>query len=891
MAFGQTSPTPETSTFEFTEPQVARYHVPPPSPLGDVRKSFHSAVWLKAWRRDNTTNYVEFSNRIVLEVRAGTSLAALIDGTSLKVSRPLASHLAILEAPDTWTALNQAQRLAKDPRVTACYPIARRPKQLFGRYAPRLNDPFFFQTDHPNSDWQPYLENRDSSGMQLGVDLNVRAAWAISRGHDITLALADNGVDLDHPDLAPHSEAALHFNFLTGETNGLPAGPSSNHGTAVAGIAAAVGNNGIGISGVAPSARLASWVLFNASDRFAISDEALMDMFQYKSNIVSIQNHSWGNDGIEQLRFTSIEDLAISNAVTFGRHGRGIVMVRAGGNGRLGGNNANDDNYPSDPRAIAVAAVRFDGRVARYSTPGACILVAAPSGDMPALGAADETTPCTSNSPNLLTTDRRGPDGFSIGAATDETANYTFGSAGFSGTSASSPQIAGTAALILSANTNLTYRDVQQILVHTSRHFDFADPDLTTNGAGFGVSHNLGFGVPDAGFAVALAKRWPNRPPLTNAVFVATNSMVIPDLGLRVLVEGANVPSSLQSIVALPGMAPHSDVATASLPVVDIGTTTNGIQVDLNGRAALIQRGGNFFCEKLSLAATAGASFAIVFNNRDVDARILMGATEFSPIPGVFISQTDGEALRRFVSTNSSARAQLRLTPVQYSFAVKESLLCEHVAVRIDTDHTARGDLRITLVSPQGTRSVMQTLSTDKSPGPIDWTYHSTHHFYESSVGTWTINISDEDINGTGQVKRISLLISGVPIIDSDADGLDDRWELDHFQTLAFGPQDDPDQDGYNNAREQIIQSNPKANDVPFQLDLSLWDEKLARLSWPSSTNTVYQIKIGSNSGTPLALATNLPGRFPETEWFVPYTNLTSQFFGVQAVPLNPAPR
>jgi len=64
----------------------------------------------------------------------------------------------------------------------------------------------------------------------------------------------------------------------------------------------------------------------------------------------------------------------------------------------------------------------------------------------------------------------------------------------------------GLAALILSANTNLTYRDVQQILILSARHFDFADPDVATNGAGLKMSHNLGFGIPDAGVAVNLAR-------------------------------------------------------------------------------------------------------------------------------------------------------------------------------------------------------------------------------------------------------------------------------------------------------------------------------------------------------------------------------------------------
>src|SRR5690606_1297074 len=134
-----------------------------------------------------------------------------------------------------------------------------------------------------------------------------------------------------------------------------------------------------------------------------------------------------------------------------------------------------------------------------------------------------------------------------------ELSDYVYNSLGFSGTSAAAPEISGIAALILSANTNLTYRDVQQILIFSARHFSsFVDPDLTTNAAGFRVSHSLGFGVPDAGHAVQLAKNWPLRPAKTNLNFAQSNSSAIPDGALRVLIFGENVPTNLTSIAAAP---------------------------------------------------------------------------------------------------------------------------------------------------------------------------------------------------------------------------------------------------------------------------------------------------------------------------------------------------
>jgi subtilisin-like proprotein convertase family protein len=634
--------------------------------------------------------------------------------------------------------------------------------------------------------------------------------------------------------------------------------------------------------GVAPGAHLASWAIFRTNILRA-TDEQMMDAYQYQSNVVSVQNHSWGFAGLALNAPGLIEQIGISNAVTAGRFGLGAIMVRSAGNDRELGANADDDGYPSDPRAIAVAAVRIDGRVASYSEPGACVLVAAPSGDFGLDG--------------LFTTDLLGPRGFnqlSFFPPFQDLSGYVFSQLGFTGTSASAPLIAGVAALILSANPNLSYRDVQQILILSSRHFDLADPDLVLNAAGLLVSHNDGFGVPDAGVAVSLARSWVNRPPIARLSFTSSNPQTIPDDGLRVVVTGQNVPKNLKYIRTLPSTGPHADEPTEALPLVDVGLATNAITVNLTNKGALIERGITLLPTKIDIAARAGAAFAVVYNfatNSDPnsapggDQLIPIGGADFVPIPAVFIGHTDGVALRELVQSDKNARARIRLQTVDYAFNVRDSLLCEHVGVRVKTDHPLRGDVRITLVSPGGTRSVLQRYNADESPGPVDWTYYTTHHFYESSVGTWTVYFSDEGAGNSGTVHEVTLLISGVPIRDHDHDGLDDDWERAHFHGYSQGPRDDPDRDGYSNMREQIMGTDPNVIDVPFRLDLSRWNQTRARLSWPSSSNFVYQISGGTNASS-LRVMTNVAGRFPETEWFAPFNASPRQFFRVRAIPL-----
>jgi subtilisin family serine protease/subtilisin-like proprotein convertase family protein len=858
-SFAQSPSASSYTRFQFREREPVIYRVEGAAPT--ALPPGRGPDWIRAWPERIGTRPVEFGSRVAIQLKAGASLESILQGRSLRLARTVSTHVFILQGPDAWSALREAQSLAQRPEVLLSHPVQRRQQiRRHGPYAARPNDTYF-----PDQ-WN--LENRAMDGTSLGLDLNVRAAWPATRGEGTVVAIADDGVELSHPEFIAHADNGLHFNFETGTTNALPVDVGDNHSTAVAGLVLAAENNWRGMAGIAPSAQLASWKIFRG-DNLTASDEAMMDMFQYRSNIVSVQNHSWGNADFPQLGPTPLESIGIVNAITFGRGGRGVVMVRSAGNGREENMNANDDGYANDPRVIAVASVRADGRAASYSNPGACLLVATPGGD---------------SDRNLFTTDRQGSSaGFNTGSYTNDFADYA-SSPDIIGTSFAAPQVAGLAALILSANTNLTSRDVQQILILSARHFDLNDPDVKLNGAGFRVSHNVGFGVPDAGRAVALAVAWTNRPALTTVTAVSNVQQSIPDDGLRAVITGTNVPANLLSIPSAPGTGVHADSPTGSLPLVDVGLANAPLTNDLTGKAALIQRGGGMFFEKIGFAAQAGAAFAIIYNHIDGTDRFLMGGTDFVPIPAVMIDQNSGDALRTYLQQDPSVAAKIQLNAVSYSFNVTNTLICEHVGVRVQASHSRRGDLRISLLSPRGTRSVLQHANLDDMPGPSDWTYHSTHHFFESSAGTWTVSISDEEALDTGSVQNVELFLRGVAIADTDADGLDDGWEMAGLGSLASGPKDDPDGDGYSNAREQIVGTNPNASDVVFALDLSSWNEALGRLSWPGVTNRTYDIFAGTNVAAPMSLITNLRGRFPETEWFTPYTNLVNRFFRVRAV-------
>jgi subtilisin family serine protease/subtilisin-like proprotein convertase family protein len=866
----------DSGRFEFREPRARAYQLDLPettaqsaSPAADPEAAWRGKAWLRAHSVPGNAPLM-LGSRVVIRLASPDLLPELLADSPLAPARRVADRLWILQAPDALTAAREAQKLAAQPGVTLCHPVRKRHVGLTGVFAPRPNDPYFDQTWH--------LENRDPRrGTALGDDLNVRAAWPVTRGAGVMVAVADNGFEITHPDLAANARNRYHFNFHTGVKDGRPMTSKQNHATAVAGLIAAVGENHLGSLGVAPEAQLASWVIFDSFDNF-LDEETAMDMFHYGAETVAIQNHSWGNVGVQQLPLGELEDLGIKKAITEGRGGRGVIFVRAAGNDRAAFNDVNDDGYGQDPRVITVAAVRNNGRVTSYSTPGAPILVAAFSGDHN----VDLSQSVSTNYPGLITTDRSGSLGYNRSTLGTQ-GDYAFGATSFSGTSAATPLISGICALILSANPRLTYRDVQQILILSARQLDPADPDLARNGAGLWVSHNVGFGVPDAAHAVRLALHWPLRPPLSTATAKSRATRVIPDDGLHVHLTGLRVPPDLELIPASPVDGLHPRGPTDNLPLVHVGQALSPIKEDLHGKAALIQRGGCYFVEKLRRVVEAGAEFAIIYNNQGGDQRFVPNGADinFMPLPAVFISQQAGEQLAEVLRLWRTVKARLETESAGYTLPVQETLQCEHVRLSVQAVHPRRGDLRIVLISPSGTRSVLQRLNNDTLSSLDEWDYYTVHDFYESSAGDWRVEFTDERTGVSGQIHRVELTIFGVPIKDRDHDGLDDDWERLHLGTRFEGPADDHDGDGASNLVELLQGTDPRRAERGSRVDLTRWDARVARLSWPGLEGVPYEVRLFDALGGPPVRVDEVPGHYPETTWYGPLGSGPRRFFSV----------
>lgn len=814
--------------------------------------------WIPAWRGEAMVP-VELGARIVMQAADAVLLEELLEESGLPVVARLRENLAVVEAPSAEAAWVLCAQWSRDDRWQRVYPVARFPVTRHAPYSAPSRDPMYFNLWH--------LEARNADGSSAGTDVNVRSAWPVTLAEGVTVAVADDGFQTTHPELSAPAAGQPHYDFTTGAAFSVPP-VNGTHGTSVAGLVGARGNNQIGMTGVAASASMASWVIFR-TDGKSLDDFGFMQMFQYESNRVDVQNHSWSYAVLTQTDLRDLEDIGIERAVQSGREGKGVVLVRAAGNIRQQGRDANDDGYLKDPRSMTVGAVGLDGQVTSYSTPGACLWVSAPSGDS------------SRGLPLLVTTDLVGSAGVNTIAFGGDQADYRFGSLGFSGTSGSCPIIAGVAALVLGANPSLSYRDVQQILALSAKQTDPDDPDLQGNGAGLNFSHNTGFGVPDAGVAVRLAGSWISRPPMVRASVVRQVQAVVPEEAGRLGVVSSGWPGPQEFVVRPAVLGPRIDDRSGHFPVTDVGLANGPIAEDLTGRIALIQRGGNTFQDKVERVAAAGAVLAVIYNNVDGSNLVTMQTDAFLPIPAVFLSQNDGESLRDWLVTHSDTQLETRLAALEVSLLGPLPMICEHVGVRVRYSHPSRGDMRITLHSPQGTKSILQPRGPDVTSGAGDWTYYSSAHFLEASTGFWKLRFSDEVPGDVGTITEVTLFLEGVSITDSDGDGLDDSWENGSFGNLAALPSEDPDGDGYSNALEQLLGRHPLQVEERLKMDLSVWNESRDRLSWPSVQGKSYRLERAAQGSGPYLLEQTIPGQFPETEAFPSRSHTGASFFRV----------
>jgi subtilisin-like proprotein convertase family protein len=347
------------------------------------------------------------------------------------------------------------------------------------------------------------------SPVVAGSDVKIDAIWNYPstvgiRGSGVRIGVVDDGLQTSHPDFVSNIDTTNDKDWNGNDADPSP-GTGDDHGTACAGNAAAQGNNGIGVTGTAPEATLVGMRLIAA----AVTDAQEGEAMNYLSDLIQIKSNSWGpNDTGTTLEAPGpLTIAALQTAATTGRGGKGSIILWAGGNGGDVNDNSNYDGYANSIYTIAIGATDSKGTRANYSEPGANIVVTAPSsGNGTALG--------------ITTVDRTGANGY-------DSSDYTNS---FGGTSSATPTAAGIVALMLEKNSNLGWRDVQEILIKSATKFKPADAGWVTNGAGIPFNHDFGAGLINATSAVNLAATWTNLPAQTSAISTQTGlTAAIPD--------------------------------------------------------------------------------------------------------------------------------------------------------------------------------------------------------------------------------------------------------------------------------------------------------------------------------------------------------------------------
>ncbi len=336
---------------------------------------------------------------------------------------------------------------------------------------------------------QWHLRNTGQSGGLAGEDLRALDARSSARGRGTRVAIIDGPVETVHEDLAANIAPDAQYDYRT-HTAGAPLPCSSldEHGTAVAGIIAAVADNGRGGSGVAPAASLG---VYNALSTG--SDADIADALSRDRDRTDIYHNSWGSPDDGRLHAAEAAFVsAIDTGLSQGRGGKGALYVFASGNGGcylsgdlsgcLGSELATYDGYLNQPGVIAACAVNHRGELPAWGEQGANLLVCGLSG---------------SDTSSITTTALR--NGYR---------------SNFAGASAAAPMVSGVIALMLEVNPALSWRDVRLILARSARENAPTDSSWQatslTNASGGAkrYSHKFGYGVADAQAAVTLAASW-----------------------------------------------------------------------------------------------------------------------------------------------------------------------------------------------------------------------------------------------------------------------------------------------------------------------------------------------------------------------------------------------
>ena len=387
--------------------------------------------------------------------------------------------------------------------------------------------------------YQWFLENTGQDafatlGGVIGEDINHSGALVLGiTGEGVRVNVIDTGLEIQHPDLQANIVAGGSYNYLDGSSDPTNTTSSAgDHGTSAAGIIAAVGANGIGVSGVAGAAQLqgynflsvdgatySDYILAHGGDEDTLGDTAIFNKSLGSAPTSDSRIYSGFLDALSCFTTGGVADMSSQTAAdscqSALRSGLGALYVKSAGNNFTADDdqicdsvgitcwNVNMESEETYPYQIIVGALNAKGEKSSYSTAGPAIWISAPGGEygwdheywdseLDPYGYKYETSNPESRlwQPAMVTVDQVGCDrGYTTGRYDfnidgvppigytsfheDDVLNpnceYT---STFNGTSSAAPVASGVVALMLEANPDLSWRDVKHILASSARQVD-----------------------------------------------------------------------------------------------------------------------------------------------------------------------------------------------------------------------------------------------------------------------------------------------------------------------------------------------------------------------------------------------------------------------------------
>jgi subtilisin-like proprotein convertase family protein/subtilisin family serine protease len=582
----------------------------------------------------------------------------------------------------------------------------------------------FFIPNDPRFSNLWHLHNTGQGGGKEDIDPNLPEAWAINPGgsSSIVIGVVDDGVSIDHPDLhnwVNPGEIAdsgvdddgngwiddiFGWNFVLNNNSSFPTTANDNHGTAVAGVAAARGDNGLGVTGAAYNSRVLGAGIFRGN---AVAQDALIASAIYYASgrtrdglgtwdAAHIVNHSWGGGGASN----AINE-ALLWASTSARNGTGVLQVIASGN------SFGAVSYPARLSAsmegvIAVGAINNFGEKSNYSNFGPELDIVTPSNDTrPGFLAID-------------TTDRVGAAGYAAG-------DYTgTGSTGFGGTSSATPLASGIGALAISTANNrgveLTAGDLKKLMRNNTKLAGSNSYSLATgrnNLLGYGLlnAETLLRGIGRAQIGVVAADGLMDSGQQINfgEMFLGQTSEQM----FRIRNQGTS-PLELVDFVST---SPSFEVTSIGQTTLGLGESTTFLirfhpeLIGANEGVISILSNDSLQSEFQIHVSGIGIQLSvsgIVYEDRNGDSEYQMGETGLADWL-VFLDANGNGRLDSNLESNFYENAQQTRI---FDFQTTESTIVidgftnalTNMSVIVDINHTYVSDLDLVLVAPNGRR-------------------------------------------------------------------------------------------------------------------------------------------------------------------------------------------